>query len=34
MTDYLGGAQIWTKVVSECVGGAHKIYGAITAAML
>ncbi len=34
LTDYLGGAQIWTKVVSECVGGAHKIYGAITAAML
>ena len=28
LTDYLGGAQIWTKVVSEANGGAHKIYNA------
>jgi tryptophan synthase beta subunit len=34
LTRHLGGAQIWTKVVSEAVGGAHKIYGAITHAML
>ena len=34
LTNYLGGAQVWTKVVSEARGGAHKIYGAITAAML
>ena len=34
LTEYLGGAQIWTKVVSEAVGGAHKIYGAITHALL
>ena len=29
MTDYLGGAQIWAKVVSENPGTAHKIYNAI-----
>ncbi len=34
LSSHLGGAQIWAKVVSECVGGAHKIYGAITSAML
>jgi len=34
LTEYLGGAQIWAKVVSEAVGGAHKIYGAITHALL
>ena len=34
LTKYLGGAQVWAKVVSEARGGAHKIYGAITAAML
>jgi len=34
LTEYLGGAQIWAKVVSEAVGGAHKVYGAITHAML
>ncbi len=28
LTDYLGGAQIWAKVVSEANGGAHKIYNA------
>ena len=34
LTEYLGGAQIWAKIVSEAVGGAHKIYGAITHALL
>ena len=34
LTKYLGGAQIYAKVVSAARGGAHKIYGAITAAML
>jgi len=34
LTKHLGGAQIYAKVVSEARGGAHKIYGAITAAML
>jgi len=28
LTEYLGGAQIYAKVVSEANGGAHKIYGA------
>jgi len=28
LTNYLGGAQIWTKIVSEANGGAHKIYNA------
>jgi len=28
LTDYLGGAQIYAKVVSEANGGAHKIYNA------
>ena len=28
LTDYLGGAEIWAKVVSEANGGAHKIYNA------
>ena len=28
LTNYLGGAEIWTKVVSEANGGAHKIYNA------
>ena len=28
LTKYLGGAQIWAKVVSEANGGAHKIYNA------
>jgi tryptophan synthase beta chain len=28
LTRYLGGAQIYAKVVSEAVGGAHKCYGA------
>ena len=34
LTNHLGGAQIWAKVVSEALGGAHKIYGAITHALL
>ena len=28
LTDRLGGAQIYAKVVSEANGGAHKIYNA------
>jgi len=28
LTEHLGGAQIWSKVVSEANGGAHKIYNA------
>ena len=28
LTDYLGGAQIYAKVVSEANGGSHKIYNA------
>ena len=28
LTDYLGGAQIYAKAVSEANGGAHKIYNA------
>jgi len=34
LSEALGGAQIWAKVVSDARGGAHKIYGAITSAML
>ena len=28
LTDHLGGAQIYAKIVSEANGGAHKIYNA------
>ena len=28
LTNHLGGAQVWAKVVSEAHGGAHKIYNA------
>ena len=28
LTDYLGGAQIYAKMVSDANGGAHKIYNA------
>ncbi len=28
LTNYLGGSQIYAKVVSEANGGAHKIYNA------
>ncbi len=34
LTNYLGGAQIYAKMVSDANGGAHKIYNAITHAML
>tara|TARA_B100000029_G_scaffold440469_1_gene457642 strand:- start:5315 stop:6553 length:1239 start_codon:yes stop_codon:yes gene_type:complete len=34
LSNYLGGAQIYAKVVSEAKGGAHKCYGALTHAML
>ena len=28
LSNYIGGAQIWSKVVSDANGGAHKIYNA------
>ena len=28
LTNHLGGSQIWSKVVSDANGGAHKIYNA------
>ena len=28
LTDYLNGAQIYAKIISEANGGAHKIYNA------
>ncbi len=34
LSDHLGGAQIYAKMVSDANGGAHKIYNAITHAML
>ncbi len=34
LTKYLGGAQIWAKVVSEANGGAHKIYNATVHALI
>ena len=34
LTDYLGGAQIWAKVVSDSNGGAHKILNATVHAMI
>ena len=34
LSSYLGGAQIWAKVVSEANGGAHKIYNATVQALL
>ena len=34
LTDYLGGAQIYAKVVSEANGGAHKIYNATVHCLL
>ena len=34
LTDHLGGAQIYAKMVADANGGAHKIYNAITHAML
>ena len=34
LSNHLGGAQIWAKVVSEANGGAHKIYNATVHAMI
>ena len=34
LTDYLGGAQVWSKVVSDANGGAHKIYNATVHCLL
>ena len=34
LTNYLGGAQIWAKVVAEANGGAHKIYNATVHALI
>ena len=34
LTKYLGGAQIWAKVVSDANGGAHKIYNATVHALI
>ena len=33
LSNQLGGAQIWAKVVSEANGGAHKIYNATVHAL-
>ena len=34
LSNHLGGAQIWTKIVSEANGGAHKIYNATVHALI
>ena len=34
LTNYVGGAQIWAKVVSDANGGAHKIYNATVHCLL
>ena len=34
LTEYVGGAQIWSKVVSDANGGAHKIYNATVHCLL
>ena len=34
LSNYLGGAQIWAKVVSDANGGAHKIYNATVHALI
>ena len=34
LSSYLGGAQIWAKVVSDANGGAHKIYNATVHALI
>jgi tryptophan synthase beta chain len=34
LTNHLGGAQIWAKVVAEANGGAHKIYNATVHALI
>ena len=34
LSDYIKGAQIWAKVVSDANGGAHKIYNATVHCLL
>lgn len=34
LSNHLGGAQIWAKVVAEANGGAHKIYNATVHALI
>ena len=34
LTEHVGGAQIWSKVVSDANGGAHKIYNATVHCLL
>ena len=34
LSNYIGGAQIWAKVVSDANGGAHKIYNATVHCLL
>ena len=34
MTRHVGGAQIWSKVVSDANGGAHKVYNATVHCLL
>ena len=34
LTNFIGGAQIWSKVVSDANGGAHKIYNATVHCLL
>ena len=34
LTRYVGGAEIWSKVVSDANGGAHKIYNATVHCLL
>ena len=34
LSEYIGGAQIWSKVVSDANGGAHKIYNATVHCLL
>ena len=34
LTKYVGGAEIWSKVVSDANGGAHKIYNATVHCLL
>ena len=34
LTEHIGGAQIWSKVVSDANGGAHKIYNATVHCLL
>ena len=34
LSNHIGGAQIWSKVVSDANGGAHKIYNATVHSLL